>query len=72
MELWHKYKQQLYDASIFEHDSMEQQRIYIHTKALENEEVNLLDKIFLWIFFLTHQPCFNATERDDYCINFKF
>ena len=47
LELWHKYKQQLYDASIFEHDSMEQQRIYIHTKALENEDVNLLDKILL-------------------------
>lgn len=47
LELWHKYKQQLYDASIFEHDSKEPQRIYIHTQTLENEEVNLLDKILL-------------------------
>ena len=47
LELWHKYKQQLYDASIFEHDSMEQQRIHLHTKALENEEVNLLAKTLL-------------------------
>lgn len=43
--LWHKYKQQLYESSIFEHDSNEPQRIYIHTQTLENEEINLLDKI---------------------------
>lgn len=43
--LWHKYKQQLYESSIFEHDSNEPERIYIHTQTLENEEINLLDKI---------------------------
>ncbi len=43
--LWHKYKQQLYESSIFEHDSNGPQRIYIHTQTLENEEINLLDKI---------------------------
>ncbi len=62
MELWHKYKQQLYDASIFEHDSMEQQRIYIHTKALENEEVNLLDKILLK---LKEMKEINYKKQDD-------
>ena len=40
LELWHNYKQKLY-----EHDSNEPQRIYIHTQILENEEINLLDKI---------------------------
>lgn len=45
LELWHKYKQQLYESSIFEHDSNETQRIYIHTQTLEDEEINLLDKI---------------------------
>ena len=45
LELWHKYKQQLYESSIFQHDSNEPQKIYIHTQALENEEINLLDKI---------------------------
>lgn len=45
LELWHKYKQQLYESSIFEHDSNETQRIYIHTQFLEYEEINLLDKI---------------------------
>ena len=45
LELWHKYKQQLYEASIFEHDKNELQRIYIHTETLENKEINLLDKI---------------------------
>ena len=43
--LWHNYKQKLYESSIFEHDSNEPQRIYIHTQILENEEINLLDKI---------------------------
>ena len=45
LELWHNYKQKLYESSIFEHDSNEPQRIYIHTQILENEEINLLDKI---------------------------
>ncbi|MBQ9014075.1 MAG: DUF1887 family protein [Bacilli bacterium] len=45
LELWHKYKQQLYESSIFEHDSNETHRIYIHTQTLEDEEINLLDKI---------------------------
>lgn len=45
LELWHKYKQKLYESNIFEHDSNEPQKIYIHTQDLGNEEVNLLDKI---------------------------
>ena len=45
LDLWHKYKQQLYESSIFEHDKNEPQRIYIHTETLENKEINLLDKI---------------------------
>lgn len=45
LELWHKYKQQLYEANIFEHDSNEGKKIYIHTEGLEKEEVNLLNKI---------------------------
>lgn len=45
LPLWHEHKQKLYESSIFEHDSNEPQRIYIHTQTLENEEINLLDKI---------------------------
>ena len=37
LELWHKYKQQLYESSIFQHDSNEPQKIYIHKQAFENE-----------------------------------
>ena len=43
--LWHRYKQKLYESSVFEHDSNETQKIYIHTQVLKNEEINLLDKI---------------------------
>ena len=45
LELWHKYKQQLYEANIFEHDSNEGKKIYIHTEGLEEDEVKLLNKI---------------------------
>ena len=45
LELWHKYKQQLYEANIFEHDTNDGKRIYIHTEGLEEDEVKLLNKI---------------------------
>ncbi|WP_195988469.1 DUF1887 family CARF protein [Clostridium sp. D53t1_180928_C8] len=45
LDLWHKYKQQLYEANIFEHDANEGKKIYIHTEGLEKEEVILLNKI---------------------------
>lgn len=45
LSLWHKYKQQLYEASIFEHDKEESNRIYIHMNNLDDEEKDLLEKI---------------------------
>ena len=45
ISLWHEHKQKLYDSSIFEHDSYNQQRIYIHTNNLSKEENKLLNLI---------------------------
>lgn len=45
LHLWHEHKQKLYEASIFEHDSEEPKRIYIHKEVLSKQEVNLLNKI---------------------------
>ncbi|WP_330394918.1 hypothetical protein, partial [Clostridioides difficile] len=45
LPLWHEYKQKLYEASIFEHDSNNQQRIYIHTDKLDEKEKKLLNKV---------------------------
>lgn len=45
LPLWHEYKQKLYEASIFEHDSNEPQKIYIHKENLSEKEINLLNII---------------------------
>lgn len=47
LSLWHEHKQKLYDSNIFEHDSYEQQKIYIHTENLSNEEVKILNNILV-------------------------
>ena len=47
LSLWHEHKQKLYDSNIFEHDSYEQQKIYIHTENLLNEEIKILNNILV-------------------------
>lgn len=47
LSLWHEHKQKLYDSNIFEHDSYEQQKIYIHTENLSNEEIKILNNILV-------------------------
>lgn len=45
LELWHEYKQQLYDSSIFEHDNNQTKKIYIHTEKIKDKELEILCKI---------------------------
>ena len=45
LSIWHKYKQKLYETSIFEHDNINTKRIYINKNNLEKEEGILLEKI---------------------------
>lgn len=47
LSLWHEHKQKLYDSKIFEHDTYEQQKIYIHTENLSNEEIKILNNILV-------------------------
>ena len=42
IDLWHKYKQKLYDTSLFEHDYNNQQLVKINLYKLNNEEKELL------------------------------
>lgn len=62
LELWHKYKQQLYEANIFEHDTNDGKRIYIHTEGLEEDEVKLLNKI---LSKLVEMKEINYKKRND-------
>ena len=45
LPLWHKYKQKLYDNTIFIHDFDNTNIVYIHTNKLNEEEKKLIDKI---------------------------
>lgn len=45
LELWHKYKQKLYDSNIFTHDYQDTKRVTIKTELLSEEEKGILSKI---------------------------
>ena len=45
LSLWHKYKQKLYDNTIFSHDIDNPKVVYVHTNNLKEEEKQLIDKI---------------------------
>lgn len=45
LDLWHKYKQRLYDSRIFIHNYEDPRSVRIKTEFLSMEERNLLDKI---------------------------
>lgn len=47
LDIWHKYKQRLYDIEVFSHSEEDNKRIIIKTKLLDNDERKLLDKILL-------------------------
>ncbi|AQS07994.1 hypothetical protein CLOBY_00430 [Clostridium saccharobutylicum] len=42
LDLWHKYKQKLYDNKVFLHDYSNPRKININLKDLTNEEINIL------------------------------
>lgn len=45
LDVWHKYKQKLYDQKIFFHDYKDSKRVIIHLKELDDQEKYLLYKI---------------------------
>ena len=63
ISLWHEHKQKLYDSSIFEHDSYNQQRIYIHTNNLSKEENKLLNLILDNLVKMKEITVRNTTDK---------
>ncbi|GAA0086146.1 Card1-like endonuclease domain-containing protein [Clostridium sp. MB05] len=45
LNLWHKYKQKLYDMNIFVHDYQDSEKVIIKKENLNREEIQLLNKI---------------------------
>lgn len=45
LELWHKYKQKLYDVNIFAHDYKDSKKVIVNIEGLNNEEKTMLNKI---------------------------
>ena len=67
LEVWHKYKQRLYDNRLFEHDIENNTLIHINKEGLNNEEKDLLNKI------LKKLKEFNLIEiEEDTKIHVKF
>ena len=63
ISLWHEHKQKLYDSTIFEHDSYNQQRIYIHTNNLSKEENKLLNLILDNLVKMKEIALRNTTDK---------
>lgn len=47
LDLWHKYKQKLYDGNIFNHDYEDSTKVNINTNFLEKDEEDILNKILI-------------------------
>lgn len=47
LDIWHKHKQKLYEASIFEHDEENSKRVYINMGNLSEEEQELINKVLV-------------------------
>lgn len=47
LSIWHKYKQRLYESTIFQHDEINPKRIYINKDNLLKEEWDLVNKILI-------------------------
>lgn len=45
LDVWHKYKQRLYDTNVFIHKEEDNRRMIIKTYLLEQDEKELLDKV---------------------------
>lgn len=44
LNLWHKYKNKLYDNNIFTHDYLDKEKVSIHLDKLNNEEKSIVNK----------------------------
>ncbi|WP_455937499.1 Card1-like endonuclease domain-containing protein, partial [Gemella morbillorum] len=78
LEIWHKYKQRLYDNSIFKHDYSNNSHVTINSKLLDAEENQLLNKILTYlnningIDFVNKNGIIEVTFKNNYLKGFIF
>lgn len=70
LELWHKYKQKLYDSNIFIHDYQDTKKVTIKTEFLTKEEKIILNKILNKLKEINGMD-YNETPNNEIHVNFK-
>ena len=78
LNIWHKYKQKLYDNNIFKHDYKDTSRININKCLVENEEFKLIYSILNYlkekneIEFMEDKDNIEVVFKNDYLKGFIF
>lgn len=78
LNIWHKYKQKLYDNNIFKHDYKDTSRININKCLVENEEFKLIYSILNYlkekneIEFMEDKDNIEVVFKNDYLKRFIF
>ena len=78
LDIWHKYKQKLYDNNIFKHDYKDTSRININKCLVENEEFKLIYSILNYlkekneIEFMEDKDNIEVVFKNDYLKRFIF
>lgn len=78
LDIWHKYKQKLYDNNIFKHDYKDISRININKCLVENEEFKLIYSILNYlkekneIEFMEDKDNIEVVFKNDYLKGFIF
>lgn len=78
LDIWHKYKQKLYDNNIFKHDYKDTSRININKCLVENEEFKLIYSILNYlkekneIEFMENKDNIEVVFKNDYLKGFIF
>ena len=78
MDIWHKYKQKLYDNNIFKHDYKDTSRISINKCLVESEELKLIYNILNYlrekneVEFIEDKDNIEVLFKNDYLKGFIF
>ena len=78
INLWHKYKQRLYDNSIFNHNYKDTSTINIHTNKIDKNELSILNKCITYLKDINgidaaiSNDLINVKFKNDYLKGFLF
>lgn len=78
LDIWHKYKQKLYDNNIFKHDYKDTSRISINKYLVESEELKLIYNILNYlrekneVEFIEDKDNIEVLFKNDYLKGFIF